>query len=61
MNKEQGNCTDTSDKIQTSCRPQKYLRVAVRSGIISALMCFEKDARDSFFKWVDEGRANEEI
>ena len=61
MKKEQVNRSDANDKIQQSCRPQKYLRVAVRSGIISSLMCFEKDVRDSFFKWVDEGRANEEI
>ena len=37
----------------------KYLKVAVRSGVINAAICFEKDVRDSFFSWVEnEHREN---
>ena len=37
----------------------KYLKVAVRSGLINAAICFEKDVRDSFFSWVEnEQREN---
>ena len=37
----------------------KYLKVAVRSGLINAAICFEKDARDAFFSWVEnEQREN---
>ena len=31
----------------------KYLKVAVRSGLINAAICFEKDVRDSFFGWIE--------
>jgi hypothetical protein len=27
--------------------------VAVRSGVINAAICFEKDVRDSFFGWIE--------
>jgi len=34
----------------------KYLKVAVRSGLINAAICFEKDVRDSFFGWIENER-----
>ena len=37
----------------------KYLKVAVRSGLINAAICFEKDVRYYFFSWIEnEQREN---
>ena len=40
-------------KTRQNFRLGKYLRVAVRSGVINAAICFEKDVRNSFFGWIE--------
>ena len=56
MKDNRSDNASTHKESKQGCGLSKYLKVAVRSGLINAAICFEKDVRDSFFGWIENER-----
>jgi hypothetical protein len=56
MKEKASDNENTYQETSPNRRLSKYLKVAVRSGLINAAICFEKDVRDSFFGWIENER-----